>query len=127
MNKTSQYYDLSDVLEYGNISDDEAINICDTIIADSLNERRPEVLESMYHALYTAITNRNIVSNIKLDEILNLIDFVDAEVLDYIISILALSGDMRYIKFVQQIGVKNLDLDVDEAIKELKAVNNGNI
>ena len=62
-------------------------------------------------------TNREIVNTIILDVINNF----NQEVSDYIISILAFTGNRKYISIIKNIGEKYEDLDIFEAIGELES------
>lgn len=80
-------------MEYGNITDDEAIALCNDIIDKSIFENDDPVLEAIYHAIYTGVTNRNIRDRLHTDIIAGNLDRFNEEVLDYIVGIFALAGD----------------------------------
>ena len=48
--KCKKYDDMSDVFEYGNISDDEIVKLCNQILLESKDEKNDIILETMYHA-----------------------------------------------------------------------------
>ena len=118
-NKCCKYDNLCDALEYGNISEHEAISICNSIIAESTSETEPAVLESMFHAIFTAIVNRKIGKELNTDSIINNIETYSEEVSDYIITILAYSGKREYEIIIKHLGEKFPDLDINEALTEL--------
>lgn len=115
------YDDIGDILEYGNISDNEAIDLCNRILEESINEKDNVILESMFNAVYIGVSHHNIAKNIDIDAILPKLEFFNEEILDYIITIMAFSGDLRYIELIEKIGEIYPELDVDEAILELKS------
>ena len=49
--KCKKYDDMSDVFEYGNISDDEIVKLCNQILLESKDEKNDIILETMYHAV----------------------------------------------------------------------------
>ena len=55
-----KYENLCDILEYGGISNEEAITICNNIIAGSISENENSVLEAMFHAVFTGVVSRQI-------------------------------------------------------------------
>jgi len=115
------YDDLADQFEYGNMSDEEAVKICNTIISDSIGEKDSEILEAMYHAVFTTAMNRNISNKLVLDSIVDKIDIFNESAADYIISILAFTGRADYIDVIKSVGERYPDLDIDEALMELEA------
>ena len=70
-----KYDDMSDVFEYGNISDDEIVKLCNQILLESKDEKNDIILETMYHAVFTAANYRNIADKIEIDSILDYIDY----------------------------------------------------
>lgn len=116
-----KYDDMSDVFEYGNISDDEIVKLCNQILLESKDEKNDIILETMYHAVFTAANYRNIADKIEIDSILDYIDYFNEEISDYIISILAFTGRRKYINIIKSIGEKYGDLDISEAIGELES------
>ena len=121
-NRNSKGYDdLADEFEYGNMSDGEVVKICNSIINDSIEEEDSEILEAMYHAIFTAAMNRNISDKLLLDTIVEKVDIFNADVADYIISILVFTGKEDYVDVIKLIGARYPDLDIDEALRELEA------
>lgn len=116
----NKYEHLSDILEYGNITDEEAIFVCNDIIDKSISENNEQILEAMYHAILTGIDNRKIIKRLNVGKIVKNISKFNEEVLDYIITILAYTGEKKYIKILIKIGEQYGNLDIDDAIKELK-------
>ena len=115
------YDTVGDILEYGNITDDEAIVICDEIMGKSLLESNEHILESMFHAVLLGVENRNIGGRIHINnKIIENVEKYSEEILDYIITILSYTGNQKYISVIQEIGYQYHKLDVDEALKELK-------
>lgn len=114
------YDTVGDILEYGNITDDEAVVICDEIMEKSLLESNEHILESMFHAVLMGVGNRNIAGRIHVNKIIENIENYSEEILDYIITILSYTGNQKYISTIQEIGYRYQKLDVDEALKELK-------
>ena len=49
-----KYDDMSDVFEYGNISDDEIVKLCNQILLESKDEKNDRILEARYHPVFTA-------------------------------------------------------------------------
>lgn len=119
--KCKKYDDMSDVFEYGNISDQEVVKLCNQILMESKDEKSDVVLESMYHAVFTAANCRDIGSQLEVHSILDVINNFNQEILDYIISILAFTGNRKYISIIKSIGEKYEDLDIFEAIGELES------
>lgn len=122
MNEKSKKYDnMSDIFEYGNISNEEIVKLCNQILIDSKSEKNDAVLESMYHAIFTAVNCRDIGNQLEIDIILDVINNFNQEISDYIISIMAFSGKNEYISIIKCIGEKYQDLDIFEAIRELES------
>lgn len=119
--KCKKYDDMSDVFEYGNISDEEVVKTCNQILLESKDEKSDVVLEAMYHAVFTAMNCRDIGNQLEIDSILDVINNFNQEVSDYIISILAFTGNRKYISIIKSIGEKYEDLDIFEAIGELES------
>lgn len=119
--KCKKYDDMNDVFEYGNISDEEVVKLCNQILIESKDEKSDVVLESMYHAVFTAMNCRDIGNQLEIDSILDVINNFNQEILDYIISILAFTGNRKYISIIKSIGEKYEDLDIFEAIGELES------
>lgn len=119
--KCKKYDDMSDVFEYGNISDEEVVKLCNQILIESKDEKSDVVLEAMYHAVFTAVDCRDIGNKLEIDSILDIINNFNQEISDYIISILAFTGNRKYISVIKCIGEKYEDLDIFEAIGELES------
>ena len=119
--KCKKYDDLSDVFEYGNIPDEEVVKVCNQILLESKNEKNDAVLEAIYHAVFTAMNYRDIGSQLEIDRIIDVINNFNREILDYIISILAFTGNRKYVSIIKSIGEKYEDLDILEAIEELES------
>ena len=119
--KCKKYDDLGDVFEYGNISDEEVVKFCNHILLESKDEKSDMVLEAMYHAVFTAMNYHDISNQIEIDSILDVINNFNQEISDYIISILAFTGNRKYISTIKSIGEKYEDLDIVEAIEELES------
>lgn len=119
--KCKKYDDMNDVFEYGNISDEEVVKLCNQILIESKDEKSDVVLESMYHAVFTAMNCRDIGNQLEIGSILDVINNFNQEILDYIISILAFTGNRKYISIIKSIGEKYEDLDIFEAIGELES------
>lgn len=119
--KSKKYDDMSDIFEYGNISNEEIVKLCNQILIDSKSEKNDVVLEAMYHAIFTAVNCRDIGNQLEIDIILDVINNFNQEISDYILSILAFSGKYEYINIIKCIGEKYQDLDIFEAIRELES------
>lgn len=119
--KCKKYDDMSDVFEYGNISDEEVVKLCNKILIESKDEKSDVVLEAMYHAVFMAVDCRDIGNQLEIDSILDVINNFNQEISDYIISILAFTGNRKYISVIKCIGEKYEDLDIFEAIGELES------
>lgn len=119
--KSKKYDDMSDIFEYGNILNEEIVKLCNQILIDSKSEKNDVVLESMYHAIFTAVNCRDIGNQLEIDIILDVINNFNQEISDYILSILAFSGKYEYINIIKCIGEKYQDLDIFEAIRELES------
>lgn len=119
--KCKKYDDMNDVFEYGNMSDEEVVKLCNQILIESKDEKSDVVLESMYHAVFTAMNCRDISNQLEVDSILDVINNFNQEISDYIISILAFTGNRKYISIIKSIGEKYKDLDIFEAIGELES------
>ena len=113
------YDNIGDILEYGNITDDEAITLCNEIIDKSISENDDLILEAMYHAIYTGVMNRNIGDRLHTDIIAGNLDRFNEEVLDYIVDIFAFTGDKAYVGTIQKLGQQHKNLDIDDALSEL--------
>lgn len=119
MDKEKMYDDISDIFEYGEISIDKAITMCNNIIKCSLNENDENVLESMYHAIFICLNKYNISKSLNLDILIKNISHFNSDTLDYIISIISYTGEKKYLKFLKCIGESYNKLDIEEAINEL--------
>lgn len=120
-NDCNKYENLSDKLEYGNISNEEAVSICNAIIDESDSENDFRMFESMFHAIFTGVVNRNIADKIHTDIIAKNLDKYNEEISDYIITILAFSGKEEYVDLIKQIGLKYNNLDIEDALTELSS------
>ena len=69
--KSKKYDDMSDIFEYGNISNEEIVKLCNQILIDSKSEKNDVVLEAMYHAIFTAVNCRDIGNQLEIDIILD--------------------------------------------------------
>lgn len=118
-NAGRKYDDIGDILEYGNITDNEAIALCNDIINESISESEFLILEAMYHAVYTSVVNRKIAGRLHTDIIIKNLEKYNEEVLDYIITILAYTGNREYAGIIRQIGQQYENLDIEEALIEL--------
>lgn len=116
----NKYEKIGDILEYGGITDEEAVKLCNQIICDSTLVLDDKLLESMFYAIFTGVNNRNIASELNLDCVINNIDKYNDEIVDYIITILAYTGKEKYLSILISIGETRKNLDVNEAIEELK-------
>lgn len=121
--KCKEYDELSDIFEYGNMSDEEVLECCNQILMRSKDEKNEMVLEAMFHAIFTAMNCRDIGNKVDIDSILDYIYDYNEEISDYIISILAYTGNQEYISIIRKIGVKYENLDIVEAIEELESRN----
>lgn len=117
----SKYEEIGDILEYGHITEKEAVTLCNKIIDDSALENDNEILEAMYHAVFTGVVNRKIGDKLVINTIIKMLDKFNEEVSDYIITILAYSGKKEYAETIKQIGQRFENLDIDDALIELNA------
>lgn len=117
----SKYENIADILEYGDITEKEAVILCNKIIEESVMENNNETLESMYHAVFTGVVNRKIGDKLAINTIVNMLDKFDEEVSDYIVTILAYTGKKEYVQTIKQIGQKFGNLNIDDALIELDA------
>lgn len=115
-----EYDDIGDILEYGNITDNEAIVICNNIIDESISESESQILEAMYHAVFTGVVNRKVANQLHTDIIIKSLDKFNEDVLDYIITILAFSGNRKYERIIRQMGQRYGNLDIEGALNELE-------
>lgn len=115
-----KYENLSDKLEYGNITNEEAVAICNAIIDESNSENDFRMLESMFHAIFTGVANRDIGDKIRTDIIAKNLDKYNEEISDYAITILAFSGKEEYMDLIKQMGIK-YNLDIEDALTELSS------
>ena len=60
-------------------------------------------------------------NQLEIDRIIDVINNFNREILDYIISILAFTGNRKYVSIIKSIGEKYEDLDILEAIEELES------
>ncbi len=118
--KCTKYDNLSDVLEYGNISDQAAISICNEIIRESISETDHSVLEAMFHAVFTGVVNRKIAKELHTESIISNLESYSEAISDYVITILACTGKLEYESIIKQLGEKYPSLDAGEALQELK-------
>ena len=77
------YDDMGDVLEYGNITDDEAVALCNDMIHKSISENNNKILEAMYHAILIGVINRNIGDKLDTNSIVANMDNFNEEILEY--------------------------------------------
>lgn len=74
---------------------------------ESIFEKHNEVLETMYHAILTAVNNRDIDKRINTNKIVENLNLFNEEILEYVSTI-------------NSIGNMYNDLDIDDVLKELK-------
>lgn len=117
----SKYEDIGDMLEYGYITEKDALILCNKIINDSVSENDNKILEAMYHAILTGIVNHRISDKLDIDIIVKMLDKFNEQVSDYIITILAYTGKKEYAETIKQIGQSFENLDIDDALIELNA------
>lgn len=123
MKRTDKDYDnIGDILEYGKITDSEAIAICNEIIDESISESENQILEAMYHAIFTGVVNRKIADQLHTDIIIKSLDKFNEDVLDYIIIILASTGNRKYAGIIRQIGQRYGNLDIEDALGTLEKI-----
>lgn len=115
----NKYEEISDELEYGDISDEKAINICNNLLNKSLTENDDVVLESIFNAVFNGVDNREIASKLYLEDVVKNILNYNEECLDYLISILAYTGKEEYRDVLIKLKSSDYDLDIDEALNEL--------
>ena len=115
----NKYEEISDELEYGDISDEKAINICNNLLKKSLTENDDVVLESIFNAVFNGVDNREIASKLYLEDVVKNILNYNEECLDYLISILAYTGKEEYRDVLIKLKSSDYDLDIDEALNEL--------
>ena len=123
MKAANGYDDIGDILEYGNISEEEAAVLCNKIINESISEKDKEILEAMYHAIFTGVVNHQIADKLEINKILSKLGDFDENVSDYIVTILAYTGNREYAQAIKQIGQKFENLDIADALIELNARN----
>ena len=80
----------------------------------------------MFHAVFTGVVSRQIGKEIHTDIIIKNLDKFNEEVLDYIITILAYTGNKEYAKIIRHIGEKYKNLDINDALTELDSRINEN-
>ena len=123
MKRTDKDYDnIGDILEYGKITDSEAIAICNEIIDESISESENQILEAMYHAIFTGVVNRKIADQLHTEMIIKSLDKFNEDVLDYIIIILASTGNRKYAGIIRQIGQRYGNLDIEDALGTLEKI-----
>lgn len=115
----AKYENLSDRLEYGNISNEEAASICNAIIDESDSEHDVRMLEAMFHAVVTGVVKRNVGDKIQTGIIAKNLDKYNEEISDYIITILAFSGKEECADLIKRIGIRYNNLDIEDALTEL--------
>ncbi|MDE6014708.1 MAG: hypothetical protein K2H41_03250 [Acetatifactor sp.] len=118
----SKYESIGDILEYGNITEKEAVILCNQIINESISENDNEILEAMYHAIFIGIVNRKIIDKLDVNTIVKMLDKFNEEVSDYIVTILAYTGKKEYAETIKQIGQRFENIDIDDALIELNAM-----
>lgn len=120
-NNCDKYENLGDKLENGNISNEEAASICNAIMEESVAENDCATLESMFHAIFTGVANRDIGDKIRTDIIARNLNKYDGQVLNYVIMILAFSEKEEYLDLIRRIGLKYNNLDIEDALTELSS------
>ncbi len=121
-NRDLKYDNYSDLFEYGNISDEETIKLCNKIIEESKIEKDNVVLESMYNAIVTATVYRNIAGKIETDNMLIIIESCGKQVAEYIAQILAYTGNCKYFDVIKYIGSIYENIDIESMLVELNAI-----
>lgn len=116
-----KYGEVSDILEYGDITDEEAVALCNDLLNKSVIEQDDTINELMYEAICMGVSNRDIAGLLNIDDVEKVIDKFNEAVVDYFITIMAYTGNRKYIDIIQKMGKKFIDLDIDEAINELIA------
>lgn len=111
--KIIKYAEIGDKLEYGNITDKEAAMLCNNIIHESILENDRDILEEMYHSIFTGICNHKIADKLDVNVIIDILDKFDEEVSDYTISILSFADEKKYSEIIKKIGLKYKNLDIN--------------
>ena len=88
----NKYGNIGYILEYCDITEKEAMTLCNMIIDESIAESNNEILETMYHAILTGVISHKIGDKLAVDTIVKMIDKFNEEVSDYLIIILAYTG-----------------------------------
>ncbi|WP_243521878.1 hypothetical protein [Bacillus pseudomycoides] len=111
---------IGDILEYGDISRDEAIQEMNVLIKYVVEQNDNDIKEEILNIILNGENSRNVDKELDLEPIvLNLSKFND-ECISYILSMLGYSGKEKYRKVIEQFkNSPRLEEDVEDALFEL--------
>ena len=108
------YGSMSDLFEYGSLSDGECIPTANEILADICTETDPAVLEDMLHALHTFVTFRHGAERLDLSPLTgNPLRFGAASA-EYLPDILHAAGHPQENEILRQIHAQHPQTDLPE-------------
>ncbi|WIY63175.1 hypothetical protein [Bacillus arachidis] len=118
--KLSSLGAIGDILEYGDISRDEAIQEMNVLIKYVVEQNDNDIKEEILNIILNGENSRNVDKELDLEPIvLNLSKFND-ECISYILSMLGYSGKEKYRKVIEQFkNSPRLEEDVEDALFEL--------
>ncbi|MBA4538797.1 hypothetical protein H1Z61_17105 [Bacillus aquiflavi] len=111
---------IGDILEYGNISRDEAIEEMNILIKHLVQQDDNDIKEAILSIILNAEDTRSIDKELDLDPIVSNLKKFNDECISYILSMLGYSGKEKYRSTIEQFK-KNprLEEDVEDALLEL--------
>ena len=92
---------IGDILEYGTVSQDEAIELSNLMIRSVLQEENNAVRESIFHALSHAVVFRNVGSFVEWNLLVDNVSKINSSELEYVLTCLGFSHNKKYIPFIE--------------------------
>ncbi|MDM5154754.1 hypothetical protein QUF88_13240 [Bacillus sp. DX1.1] len=111
---------IGDILEYGDISRDEAIQEMNVLIKYVVQQNDNDIKEEILHIILNGEDSRNVDKELDLEPIVSNLSKFNDECISYILSMLGYSGKEKYRTIIEQFKDNaRLEGDVEDALFEL--------
>lgn len=111
---------IGDILEYGDISRDEAIQEMNVLIKYVVQQNDNDIKEEILHIILNGEDSRNVDKELDLEPIVSNLSKFNDECISYILSMLGYSEKEKYRTIIEQFKDNaRLEGDVEDALFEL--------
>lgn len=125
VNKIEEVIDeISDVFEYGELENDECLELCQLLLYDVIEVEDEELQESMLNAISNAAIYKNTAEYVNIDILVDNINKFKIGNLEYIFFVIGFSHNKKYIptlKFYVDSTNINLSENAKLALKEMES------